>query len=242
MPTMMSLKANAIDIQALKFEALSFAYQEGSAVFRDLSVELPLNSNIFVTGSPGSGQSTFLKILAVLVQPQTGSYFINGQDATQMSFEEFLPIRMQIGYSFDYGGLFANRTLHDNLTLPLLYHNVCSADEADEQVREMAVYFDFERQANQRPAMVSGGLRKLICVLRAFILRPQMAVLDDPFTGIGMDASRKLVRLIQERKEMGELKHVFLTSRDDVWPHWIGCDSLFIDRGAFRFEERKAAA
>ncbi len=89
--------------------------------------------------------------------------------------------------------------------------------------------------------MVSGGLRKLICVLRAFILHPELVALDDPFTGIGMDASRKLVRLIQERKEAGELKHVFLTSRDEVWPHWIGCDSMHIERNAIRFDERKAA-
>ena len=238
----MILHPTSMEIKSVLFDSLTFAY-EGTerSVFEELSFEAPMNRNVFVHGTAGTGQSTFLKILAVLLQPQSGGLIINGRNTAMMSFEEFLPYRFKIGYSFDFGGLFANRTLIDNLTLPLLYHKVCSPEAANERAMKLAEEFDFERQQHQRPAMVSGGLRKLICVLRAFIMRPELAVLDDPFTGIGMDASRKLVRLIQERRESGELKHVFLTSRDEVWPHWIGCDALFVDRQTVRFEERKAA-
>lgn len=229
-------------IETLRFEKLTFHYEGDRPIFDRLDFEVPMNRNVFVTGSGGSGLSTFLKLLAVLLMPTEGRVLINGQDTGEMSFEEFLPVRIKMGYSFDFGGLFANRTLHDNLILPLLYHKVCTMEEADDQARRLALEFGFERQAQHRPAMVSGGLRKLICVLRAFIMHPQMMVMDDPFTGIGMDASRKVVRMVQERRESGELKHVFLTSRDEVWPHWIGCDSLFIESGNVRFEERKAAA
>lgn len=229
-------------IQTIELDQVTFSYGDGSpAIFSNLSFTLPVNSApLFITGNGGSGLSTLLKILAVLIQPQSGRYLINGKDTTEMSFEEFLPIRMQIGYSFDIGGLFANRTLHDNLTLPLLYHKIMSADEAEDLAKTWAVEFGFERQASQRPAVVSGGLRKLVCVLRAFIMNPRMMVMDDPFTGIGMDASRKLVRMIQDRRESGALKHVFLTSRDEVWPHWLGCDSIFVDNGALRMEQRAA--
>lgn len=227
-------------IETLKFENVDFHYEDGDSVFQNLSFEIPVNGNIFVTGTAGGGLSTFLKLLVVLLQPQSGRYLVNGFDTTNMSFEEFLPIRMKIGYSFDYGGLFANRTLHDNLTLPLLYHKIATPSEANEIVARLASEFGFERQARQRPAMVSGGLRKLICVLRAFVMHPQMVVMDDPFTGIGMDASRKLVRLIQERRDAGELKHVFLTSRDEVWPHWLGCDSVVVDRDSIHIEQRQA--
>lgn len=235
-------KPAAMQIESIRFQDVTYAYDPTLApVFEKMSFDMPVTSPIFITGSGGSGLSTLLKLLAVLIQPQSGHYFINGQDTTEMSFEEFLPMRMQIGYSFDFGGLFANRTLHDNLTLPLLYHKICTPEEADAQARAWAVEFGFERQALQRPALVSGGLRKLICVLRAFIMNPQMVVMDDPFTGIGMDSSRKLVRMIQERREVGALKHVFLTSRDEVWPHWLGCDSIFVEGGKVRVEERKAA-
>ncbi len=229
-------------IESIRFEGLSFSYDNERPVFDNLTFDVPMGLNIYITGSGGAGLSTFLKLLGVLIQPQTGRVVINGRDTSEMSFEEFLPYRSKMGYSFDFGGLFANRTLHDNLILPLLYHKVCSMDEAHEQAKNLAVDFGFERQAQQRPALVSGGLRKLICVLRAFIMQPQMMIMDDPFTWIGMDASRKVVRMIQERREAGGLKHVFLTSRDEVWPHWLGCDFLFIEQGKPRFEERKGAA
>jgi ABC-type transporter Mla maintaining outer membrane lipid asymmetry ATPase subunit MlaF len=221
---------------------MTFRYDEtGPAIFENLTAEIPLGRNIFLNGSVGGGLSTFLKLLGVLVQPQQGSVFINQYDSTQMTFEDFLYIRMKMGYSFDFGGLFANRTLHENLTLPLLYHKICSPERASEMAHELAAHFGFEKQENQRPAMVSGGLRKLTCVLRAFVMKPQMALLDDPFTGVGMDAARKLVRMIQERREVGELKHLFITSRDDVWPHWLGCDLLHITPTSAQLEERQAA-
>lgn len=227
----------------LRFENMSFAYEPGAqSIFEDFTCELPLGKNVFITGGPGSGQSTFLKLLAVLLQPQSGHYYVNDFDTTEMSFEEFLPIRMKIGYSFDFGGLMANRTLRENLTLPLLYHKICSEEEANERARLLAEEFFFVNQEHKRPAMVSGGLRKLICILRAFILHPEMAVLDDPFTGIGADVSRKVIRMIQERRESGELKHVFLTSREGSWIRELDCVSLVINRHSFQFEEERTAS
>lgn len=227
----------------LRFENASFSYEAGAQpIFDDITCELPLGKNVFVTGPSGSGQSTFLKLLAVLIQPQSGRYFINDFDTTEMSFEEFLPIRLKIGYSFDLGGLIANRTLRENLILPLLYHKICTEEEAIERARKLAEHFSFTRQEHTRPAMVSGGLRKLICILRAFIHNPEMVILDDPFTGIGADVARKIVRMIQERREADELKHVFLVSRDESWARELNCETLLISRSVIRFQEERAAS
>ncbi len=238
------MKGVAFDgFKRLRFESMSFVYETGGPlVFEDFTADLPLGKNVFVTGSAGSGQSTLLKILAVLVQPQSGRYYINEFNTTEMSLEEFLPIRLKIGYSFDLGGLMVNRTLRENLMLPLLYHKICGDEEAAERARKLAEEFGFKGQLDMRPAMVSGGLRKLITVLRAFILRPEMAILDDPFTGIGIDAARKVVRLIHERRETGELKHVFLTSRDGSWIRELDCVTLAVGRHSIELQEERAAS
>lgn len=222
-------------IHTLRLDDVHFGYEGSSKpVFEGMSIELPTDVNVLVTGEAGNGQSTLLKLLAVLVQPQSGSFFINGRDTTQMSFEEFLPYRRKIGYTFDYGGLFANRTLKDNLTLPLLYHKICSPEEAEAQAREFAREFRFEGQIDRRPAEVSGGLRKLVCVIRAFILRPEMMVMDDPFTGVDPENSKRLIALINDRRERGELKHVYFTSRDEVWPARLGYVPLIVEKNSFR--------
>lgn len=229
------------EISSLALDNLTFGYEPGRNVFESLSFEMPMNGNIFITGQLGSGASTLLKLLSVLVQPQSGSVKVNGINTSEMSFDEFLPIRKTIGYTFDLGGLLSNRTLSENLKLPLLYHKLCSEEEAEKRVMDIMSEFSLLADMEKRPGAVGGGVRKLACVLRAFVIDPQMIVMDDPFTGLGMENSRKLVRLVQERREKGTLKHVFLTSRDEVWPHWIGCDALYVEAGQLRFEQRKAA-
>ena len=229
------------NIESLIFQSAQFHYEPAKPIFKSLTVNVPLNCLMFVTGPNGSGHSTFLKLLAVLMQPCQGSYLINGQDTTQMSFEEFLPLRRQIGYTFDFGGLFANRTLLDNLALPLLYHDLKTRDEAHAEIRALAKDFKFENQLDQRPAAVSGGLRKLACVLRSFLMGPEMMVLDDPFTGIGTESSKKLVELIIERRASNELRHVFLTSREEIWPARLGCRTLWIEKEQLELREGAAA-
>lgn len=235
----MSLNIPIVDaINHIRLEDVTFGYEGGQPVFENLTLDLPTNKNILVGGPAGNGQSTFLKLLAVVQQPDQGRVLINGLNTSEMSFEEFLPFRMRIGYTFDYGGLFANRTLLDNLTLPLLYHNTCSRDEAVARAARFAEEFKFVNRLDQKPAAVTGGLRKLISVLRTLLLQPEMLVMDDPFMGVDPENVRRLINMISEKREKGEIKHLFFTSRDETWAQKLGYELLTIDDGVFKFENK----
>lgn len=232
-------------ITDLRLQNVTFGYDEGQPIFKNLTLEIPTRQNVLVGGPPGQGQSTLLKLLAVVHQPQEGQVIINGQNTSEMSFEEFLPFRKKIGYTFDYGGLFANRTILDNLVLPLLYHGICPREEAFARAEWYAEDFKFTNRLLLKPAAVTGGLRKLVSVLRTLLLEPEMLVMDDPFMGVDTENVRRLIRLIAEKRETGEIKHLFFTSRDEVWPQKLGYELLSIKEGAFRFgsdELKKAAA
>ncbi|MES2856791.1 MAG: ATP-binding cassette domain-containing protein [Bdellovibrionota bacterium] len=224
-------------IQSMRFENLTFGYSIDRPIFKDITCEIPVNRILMVEGPPGSGQSTLLKLLAVLHQPNEGSFFVNDKDTSQMSFEEFLPVRRMISYTFDNGGLFANRTLLDNLTLPLLYHKTCSVDEAEAEAKRFAEEFGFQRQLLERPASVSGGLRKLVCTIRSFMQKPEILVMDDPFTGLDTESVKRLIGLIHSRREQGTLHSLFFTSRDEHWPKRLGYDSLLIQNGTLELRE-----
>ncbi|HVK61695.1 MAG TPA: ATP-binding cassette domain-containing protein [Bdellovibrionales bacterium] len=225
-------------IKSLRFEGMSFGYSSERRIFENVTCEIPVDRIVMIEGERGGGQSTLLKLIGVLMQPHSGAFLVNGLNTTHMSFEEFLPIRRLISYTFDYGGLFANRTLRDNLTLGLLYHKSLSFDEANEQAQRMAEHFGFQRQIDERPAAVSGGLRKLTCVLRSFMMNPEMLVMDDPFMGLDTESATKVINIIHERREAGQMKHVFFTSRDEFWPKKLGYDSLVLESGAFKFREK----
>ena len=220
----------------MKFDFACFGYEPGRPVFESMTIDLPVGQNVFVSGPPLTGKSTFLRMLAVLVQPEAGKFFVNGVDTSQMSFEEFLPYRLGIGYSFDMSGLFSNRFLIDNLTLASLYHKYCPREEAEARARALAEDFGFTKLLGHRPAAVPGGLRKLVSVLRAFMTSPEMLVLDDPFTGLDGDACAKLIKLIETRREMGEIKHLFMTARHPAIPAQLKCVDIVIDHGTARFE------
>lgn len=228
-------------VESMRFEAASFTYGAGSAVLENVTVDLPMRSFRHVTGPTGHGQSTLLKLLAFIVQPTAGSMFVNGLNATEMSFEEFLPLRLEIGYSFEVGGLLANKSLLDNLMLPHLYHNLSEPDAVTAEIQAMAKRFKFDKVLDRRPASVSSGLRKLVAALRPILLQPSFLVMDDPFAGLDPDTAHELERLILEKREQGEIETLYFTSRDEMWSGRLGADDLWIENGSIRTEAAKAA-
>jgi phospholipid/cholesterol/gamma-HCH transport system ATP-binding protein len=150
-------------IEKIKFENVCFKFDGSDPVLKSADFEFPENEICWIQSEEGQGKSTLLQILAGLQMPQIGQYMLNGGNVREMTFEEFLPYRLKIGYSFDYGGLISNRTLKENLLLPLQYHKILSPKEGHKRVDEILERFDFVKSAKERPAHVPGRLRKLTC-------------------------------------------------------------------------------
>ena len=232
-----------MSINSVELKNVTFSYKDAEKpTFENMSMTVPLGENILITGSVGEGTSTFLKLLAVVHQPQEGSVLINGHDTSQMTFEEFLPLRSKVGYTFDYGGLFANRSLLDNLTLPLLYHKVFSFEESRQRGIDLATHFGFYNKLSERPASVTGGLRKLVSVLRTLLMNPEMLVMDDPFMGVDPENVARLIKILNHRRETGEIRHLFLTSRDRNWPKQLGCRNVILHDGRFIYPDALSEA
>lgn len=223
-------------IESLKFEGVSFSHDGQDPVVQNVDFEFPMNEILWVKAEEGAGKSSLLQILGGLQIPQSGKYLINGEDVVEMSFEEFLPYRLQIGYSFDYGGLINNRTLFDNLMLPLLYHKVVSPEEAKARVDEIIRVFDLEKFSNERPAHVPGRVRKIFVLMRSLILRPQILLLDDPSVGLGQDSVYAFVDYLHKLRKEGFLNHVFISSYDEKFMNLMSYQILHLDGGQLYFQ------
>lgn len=201
-----------MNLERIELKQVAIGYEQLLA--EKVEITLPQKEIVRVHGATGSGKSTLLKVMAGLLNPLSGQYLINDLDVNQMSFEELIPIRLKIGYSFDMGGLLNNRTLRENLMLPLLYHKVATIDEIEARVRSTLEAFELTKVADKRPASVSGSQRKAACVARAFVFEPQFLILDDPTTGLGDSQRECLARWINERKKSGQLRFCILTSQN----------------------------
>lgn len=228
-------------IQSLRAEKLNFGYEQ-NLILENAECLFPQHRVIRVHGASGSGKSSVLKMIVGLLQPQSGSFLINDQAMSEMSFEEFLPYRLQIGYSFDLGGLLNNRTLIENLALPLQYHKRFSGEEIEFRIRQMLKRFELERDQRQRPSAVSGGQRKAACVARALIHDPQVLVLDDPSTGLSPQAKGALLEWIHGALREEKLQYVVLTSEDRSWYESLNTLDLELKNGKLLWSQDKAQA
>ncbi len=223
-------------INSIKFEAVSFMHDGQDPVLQAADFDFPTDQVIWVKAEEGAGKSTLLQVLAGLQMPQAGKYLINDENVIDMSFEEFLPYRMQIGYSFDYGGLINNRSLFDNLMLPLLYHKMVTGEEAKARVNQLLQVFDIKKYASERPAHVPGRVRKIVCLLRALVMHPQVLLLDDPSVGIGQESVHVFVDCIQRMRKEGILKHIFISSYDEAFMNLFDHQIVHLNEGLLYFQ------
>ncbi len=221
-------------ITSLQLEGFGLTSTQGQSVFENTDLQFPLGKLVWLTSEAGGGKSVFLKCLNGLVRPTAGKVFINGEAIHDMSFEEFLKYRLKMGYSFDFGGLIHNRTLLQNLILPLDYHRLWSPDERMAKAETMMKTFGIWSHANERPSSVSGAVRKALCVARAFIHEPEMVLLDDPTTGLRGDIRINLKKVIADQRQAGSLKHILVATEDFDFIANLADEVLEIRAGTIR--------
>lgn len=222
---------NAVDVQSLRLEKICFGYDD-APLFSDFSFELPPDRLVWLKSAPGAGKSSLLKIFSGLLTPASGRYFVNDVDVLELSFKEFLPYRFAFGYSFDMFGLLANRTIRDNLLLPLLYHRLCSSQEAHERVDFWMERFDLARCARQRPFAVTGSQRKTTIVLRSMIHRPQIAFLDDPMAGFKLEGQKAFADFVEDAHANHGLKQIIFSSERTLPLHSTPAKEVFFSHRA----------
>jgi ABC-type multidrug transport system ATPase subunit len=238
-------------VKSLHFEKLTFHYEGQEPLLKNVDFEFPVSKRgaqdnavacrtqdkrsmpssrvVVIRGAQGAGSSTVMQILAGLLTPTLGSYLINGVPVENMSFEEFLPFRLRMGYGFDTGGLLSNRTLFENLVLPLNYHKICSLQEAERRVLALMERFQLINFKDLRIAYVSASLRKMTVLIRSIIMEPEILFLDDPNIRISKEAQQMYVELLRELIKKGTLHTIFMTSFDESFFSYFDYTTIYLE-------------
>lgn len=226
-------------IRSMKLENLTFNYG-AEEIFGDVTYDIPLSRAVWVRAPGSKGKSTLLKLMAGLIMPQGGRFLINDESVGDMSFEEFLPYRLNMGFGFDMGGLLNNKTIFENLLLPLQYHKFMSHREATTWVDKTLDRFAMTPIKDLRPFAISGSQRKLTCVIRAFIHQPEVVLLDEPLIGLKQENINDLIEFVDEGFKERGLKQMFFTAENPVMAKHFQAEELLLSYDWFT--SRAAAA
>lgn len=188
-------------------------------VHEGISFDVKSGQVFAIVGGSGSGKSTIMREIAILHPPTSGSVKLFGVEVSRISDIEALPLRRRMGVMFQYGALFNNLTVLENVCVPLHEHT----DMAQSLIEEIAavkielVGLDREVCA-MRPSQLSGGMRKRAAMARAIALDPEIIFLDEPSSGLDPVSADGLDELILKLKELMGLTIVMVThDMDSLW-------------------------
>ncbi len=176
----------------------------GYAALRGVNAGFAAGKSTVIMGPSGCGKSTLLKVAAGLIPADAGAVFFKGKNVFQMSERAALEMRRTNGFVFQDGALWENKTLYENLALPLQIHFPGLArHEIDRKVAHSLEHAGLAESAAERPAALSGGERKIASFLRALIVDPTLLFLDEPTLSIDHAMTGKVNAMIRELKARG---------------------------------------
>ncbi|MGA2612879.1 MAG: ATP-binding cassette domain-containing protein [Spirochaetia bacterium] len=176
----------------------------GRDILHHINLSIPAGRSTVIMGPSGSGKSTLLKTAAGLIPPDTGKVFFQGKDMLLLSEGGMRELRRVSGFVFQDGALWENKTLMENLSLPLQVHfPQLSQAEVERRVVRALERGGLVESAHLRPVQLSGGEKKIASFLRALITEPAILFMDEPTLSIDHTMEEKVGQMINDAKARG---------------------------------------
>jgi phospholipid/cholesterol/gamma-HCH transport system ATP-binding protein len=139
---------------------------------------------VVIIGGSGTGKSVLLKHILGLIEPDEGKVVVDGMEVGSARGEDLYLLRKKFGMVFQGGALFDSLTVAENVGLALREHSDLSESEILETMREKLALVGLSGVENQKPAELSGGMRKRVALARALATGPEVMLYDEPTTGL----------------------------------------------------------
>ena len=195
----------------IRFEQVSKRYPGGNQALSGVSFEIEAGSLVFLTGHSGAGKSTLLRLVMMLERPTHGQVLIDGQSLNHMPDKQAPAVRREIGMIFQDHKLLFDKTVGDNVALPLLIAGL-RYREIRKRVRAALDKVGLLEKEKAWPLALSGGEQQRVGIARAMVAMPPMLLADEPTGNVDWEMSQKLLTLLVELNRMG--KTILIATHD----------------------------
>lgn len=189
---------------------LTFGYGE-RVILDDVSLRIPRGKVTALMGASGGGKTTILRLIGGQNRAQSGEMLFDGQDVTRMDQRQLYAARRRMGMLFQFGALFADLSVYENVAFPLHEHT----DLPEALVRDIVLMklnaVGLRGARDLMPSDLSGGMARRIALARAIALDPELVMYDEPFSGLDPISLGTAANLIRHLNDSMGLTSVFVS-------------------------------
>lgn len=186
----------------IRFDQVSKRYEGGKEALSRVSFEMPAGEMAFLTGHSGAGKSTLMKLIIVMERASQGQVIVNGTNLNRISAKQVPYIRRNVGVVFQNHQLLFDRTVYDNVALPLTIAGY-QPREVGRRVRAALGKLGLSKKEKQYPVALSGGEQQRVGIARAVVNRPTILLADEPTGNLDPTLSREIMDLFDQFNQVG---------------------------------------
>lgn len=186
----------------INFKQVSKRYPSGFDALRQVSFSVAEGEMVFLTGHSGAGKSTLLKLIAAIERPSGGVVLVSNQNVGTLKGPMLPFLRRNIGMVFQDHKLLFDRTVFDNVMLPL---QICDFDhrEAAKRVRAALDKVGLLKREKSNPIALSGGEQQRLCIARAIVNRPAILLADEPTGNLDTAYAQEIMSIFKSFHQVG---------------------------------------
>ena len=169
---------------AIEMVDVTFGYDRQRPVLTGISMAIPRGQLVAIMGGSGCGKTTMLRLIGGQLRQQSGHVRVGGQEVCDLTRDELFALRRRIGMLFQFGALFTDMTVFENVAFPMREHT----DLAESLIHDLVLMklngVGLRGAAQLSPAELSGGMARRVALARAVALDPMIVMYDEPFAGL----------------------------------------------------------
>ncbi len=186
----------------IRFDEVSKRYDGGLEALSRVSFELADGEMSFLTGHSGAGKSTLMKLIILMERASQGQVIVNGTNLNRVSRRQVPAVRRNVGVVFQNHQLLFDRTVYDNVALPLTIAGF-SPKEVGRRVRAALSKVGLSDKEKKYPVALSGGEQQRVGIARAVVNKPPLLLADEPTGNLDPELSQEIMDLFSQFNQVG---------------------------------------
>jgi cell division transport system ATP-binding protein len=177
-------------------------YSQSVHALSNVNLKIDKGEFVYLTGPSGAGKTTLFRLITCFDQPSSGRVVVAGQDLSVVTAAEVPFVRRKIGVVFQDFRLLRNRTVHENVALPLEISGM-KRSEVTARVNDMLDQVGLRYKGTYWPAQLSGGEQQRVAIARALISKPGLLIADEPTGNLDQTLSEEIMALFEKINAQG---------------------------------------